>query len=239
MLNSYTKKQLENILSTIAETENSLSALNSFAHIKQEIEQLTEERQKANSYQMHVLIESMNDQITDEFVDILETSYWQDRITEIADSYIPIYKYDLVHYVSNYTNLASVDDQGLIEGCDDIYKIIQMSMYEMLSDAAHEHMRDLSNEKLEDYEKLVDQYDDIVNGLNRIDEFEDLQDEKINRSFINQLIINGIFSDDYKNENIIKVYSDLKDIDPENYCWHFESLSSKYSDLINEINEII
>ena len=70
--------------------------------------------------------------------DILSADYPEDRITEMADGYVPVYYSELAQLLAGNIGLAQPDDLGLIEGVTDVWKIIQASIYERLSAVAFE-----------------------------------------------------------------------------------------------------
>lgn len=84
------------------------------------------------------VLEEVEDEVKREFPEILSERYYQDRLNEIIDNAIPIYNSDLADLLSDNNDLAEVDDYGLIEGVTDVWKIIQMSIYEKLSSYAYE-----------------------------------------------------------------------------------------------------
>lgn len=81
------------------------------------------------------------DAFTDRFSDILDADavliegadlpvYWQDDISEMADSLVPVYTADVVQEWAE-AGYPDVDDSGLIEGVTDIIKIMQVALYEL------------------------------------------------------------------------------------------------------------
>ena len=68
--------------------------------------------------------------------EILTADYPEDRITELTDSYIPVYYGQLAELLLSDIGLAEPDDLGLVEGVTDVWKIIQASVYERLSSVA-------------------------------------------------------------------------------------------------------
>lgn len=92
------------------------------------------------------LISDIEDEIKDEFLELLDDRHYQDRLHEMVDNAIPIYYSDLARMLADDTSLASVDDEGLVEGVNDVFKIIQIAIYERLSQAAHAKFDELKDE---------------------------------------------------------------------------------------------
>jgi len=65
--------------------------------------------------------------------DILTSNYPEDRIAELADSYIPVYYSELAQLLASDTSLSEPDDTGVVEGVTDVWKILQASVSERLS----------------------------------------------------------------------------------------------------------
>lgn len=74
--------------------------------------------------------------------EIKESEYPTDTMLEIVDSHVPIYNFDLAICLANDLNLGYVDDTGLVEGCDDIFKAIHMSIYESLTIEGYNWMQE-------------------------------------------------------------------------------------------------
>lgn len=75
--------------------------------------------------------------LEDERLDILLADYPEDRVAEMADSYVPIYYSELAQCLADDISLAELDDEGLAEGVTDVFKRIQIAIYERLSNAGH------------------------------------------------------------------------------------------------------
>ena len=78
--------------------------------------------------------------------EILNEHYPEDRVTEIADRWVPIYYHDLAHCLADDISLAELDDEGLAEGVTDVFKRIQIAIYERLSSAAYEWLYEAQEE---------------------------------------------------------------------------------------------
>ena len=66
-----------------------------------------------------------------------------DNIPEIADSYVPIYNYELLQLASDDLWLGYHSESGLTSGCEyDAYKIISMNIYEHLLNVGHKWKED-------------------------------------------------------------------------------------------------
>ena len=80
--------------------------------------------------------------------DILSSDYPEDRIIEMADSYIPVYYSELAQLLASDIGLAEPDDTGLVEGVTDVWKIIQASIYERLSATAFQWLSEQEVEEV-------------------------------------------------------------------------------------------
>ena len=96
---------------------------------------------------IHQLEKDLVDELNSNKKEILENQYPEDAITELADSYVPIYNYDLIDALSCDHTLAYVDDTGLIPENPGVHDIIRMAIYEKLVNAAHTWLDD--NQKKE------------------------------------------------------------------------------------------
>jgi hypothetical protein len=66
-----------------------------------------------------------------------DVTYWQDDISEMADSLVPVYTSQIVdEWVS--AGYPDVDDPGLIDGVTDVTKIMAVALYELYSQALYE-----------------------------------------------------------------------------------------------------
>lgn len=59
--------------------------------------------------------------------------YWQDDISEMADSLVPIYTSEIVKEWTE-DGYPEVSDMGLIEGLTDVTRIMEMALYERYSE---------------------------------------------------------------------------------------------------------
>ena len=66
--------------------------------------------------------------------EILEATYPEDLLSEMAESNIPVYNYELLQLVSDDLWLGYPSESGLTEGYEDAYQIIGMNIYERLLD---------------------------------------------------------------------------------------------------------
>jgi len=96
---------------------------------------------------MHQLEQDLVDELNSNKKEILENQYPEDAIRELADSYVPIYNYDLIEALSCDHTLAYVDDNGLLPENPGVHDIIRMAIYEKLINAAHTWLDD--NQKKE------------------------------------------------------------------------------------------
>jgi len=96
---------------------------------------------------IHQLEKDLVDELNSNKKEILENQYPEDTIRELADSYVPIYNYDLIEALSCDHTLAYVDDNGLLPENPGVHDIIRMAIYEKLINAAHTWLDD--NQKKE------------------------------------------------------------------------------------------
>ena len=79
--------------------------------------------------------------------EILNEEYPEDRMHEITDSWIPIYNSDLAKLLADNPELGIIEDSGLIDLENiNIFKIIQVSIYESLSQIAYEWLEEARSE---------------------------------------------------------------------------------------------
>jgi len=69
--------------------------------------------------------------------DYEQPQYWQDDISELADSAVPIYTNDLYDLWMGLGR-PDVDDHGLIEGVTDIDQIVRVAIYEYATQYLYE-----------------------------------------------------------------------------------------------------
>jgi len=112
---------------------------------------------------MYKLKEEIESQVKDEARELFEGAYPEDRIHEIADGSVPIYNADLADVLASDPEVAYMDDPGLAEGCDDLYRRIAISIYEKLTQHAHTYWSDLKDEIEEALEEIEDvDFDELV-----------------------------------------------------------------------------
>jgi len=70
--------------------------------------------------------------------ELKESLYPSDLLSELADSFIPVYYQELAACLADDPSLAYVDDPGLMDVSKGIYQIIQTAIYERLIQAANE-----------------------------------------------------------------------------------------------------
>lgn len=77
----------------------------------------------------------------------------RDRIYEIVDSNVPFINHEIFEVFANGGISHEMDDEGLIEGVTDVIQILQMRIYEELSNDLYGELEDLIqeyNDELED-----------------------------------------------------------------------------------------
>lgn len=94
---------------------------------------------------------SVEDQVRDEFVDLMEDRYYSDRLHDIADGTVPIYSADRAAVLASEPGLE-VQDLGLATGRSSIMDLIGIAIYEELTQEAHRVFAELK----EKYEELKD-----------------------------------------------------------------------------------
>ena len=180
---NYQQQQLERVSDYFKSIPNS-PIKNSFDYVVNQFSNMSKEIEQKRKFDIDILCESLADEIESNFIEIISDNYSTDRITELCDSWVPVYNYDLAQYLANNFNLAYPDDIGVIEGETDIFKIISWSIYESLNNAAYEKMQELISENTDFYEDLQNDYANI----NEIIPTE-------HNSEVNQLIINALCID--------------------------------------------
>lgn len=103
------------------------------------------------------LKDEIESQINDEARELYEGAYPEDRIHEMADSTVPVYNGDLADVLASDPDVAYMDDPGLAEGCDDLYRRIAISIYEKLTQHAHVHWGELKDQ----IDEALDEIDDL------------------------------------------------------------------------------
>lgn len=83
------------------------------------------------------LQESFNERLDD----MRESQYWQDDISEIADSFVSVYTTDRVQQWLDL-GCPDVDDTGLIEGVTDVSQIIAVAIYEWATGELYDMARE-------------------------------------------------------------------------------------------------
>ena len=87
---------------------------------------------------MYILERDLIDSLESEKLDILLADYPEDYVTEMADNHVPIYYSAIAQCLADDTSLAELEDEGLAEGVTDVFKRIQIAIYERLSNVAYQ-----------------------------------------------------------------------------------------------------
>jgi hypothetical protein len=87
---------------------------------------------------MYSLERDLVNSLESEKLDILLADYPEDYVTEMADNHVPIYYSDIAQCLADETSLAELEDEGLAEGVTDVFKRIQIAIYERLSNVANQ-----------------------------------------------------------------------------------------------------
>ena len=96
---------------------------------------------------IHQLEKDLVDELNSNKKEILENQYSEDSVTELADSYVPVYNFDLLECLSLDYTLAQVDDTGLLPENPSVHDIVRIAICERLMNAAHTWLYD--NQKKE------------------------------------------------------------------------------------------
>ena len=96
---------------------------------------------------IHQLEKDLVDELNSNKKEILENQYPEDVITELADSYVPVYNYDLIDCLSDDYTLAEVDDTGLLPENPSVHDIVRIAICEKLMNVAHTWLNDNQKEK--------------------------------------------------------------------------------------------
>lgn len=126
--------------------------------------------------------EELREAVKQEFPEILDERYYQDRLTELADSHIPVYYSNLIDCLADNHNLAEVDDSGLLPENPSVYQIISTAMYEALSQVANEAY----DEELENWEECS-----CCGKWNKVEELD------LNEKYIDERVCDECYSGEY------------------------------------------
>lgn len=91
------------------------------------------------------LKDDIDDRIKDEFVEMMQDRYYQDRFHEMADGLVPIYYRDRAEVLMDDPSLE-IQDSGLAEGKSTIMDLIGVAIYEELTQRAYEYFEELKTE---------------------------------------------------------------------------------------------
>lgn len=108
------------------------------------------------------LKDEIDSEIRDNAEELYEDRDASDRFHEMADSSVPVYNSDLADVLASDPEVAYMDDPGLAEGCDDIYRRIAISIYEKLVQQAYETwdtVKEEIDDRLEEIEDVT--WDDL------------------------------------------------------------------------------
>lgn len=174
------KNDLQLMTSEISDIAGTLD--NELGEVKEQVERVQEERKAKHEFehppvpegftsiedlQEHLDLGEYGDQITE------YTGNIGDAFSEIADSAIDIYTYDLLKWLpDNYEWLEEADAQGLLEGCKgDLIKMTQAAQYECFTQDVYDHQEDIAKyaalEGLKEagvYALADEVYDDVFDG---------------------------------------------------------------------------
>ena len=95
---------------------------------------------------MFELINSVQEKVRERRGELLESPYPEDTIHEIADSWVPIYNADLAELLAENPGLAYPEDDVFGGETPDVFRLLMWTVYEQLSQAAHEEWRTIEEE---------------------------------------------------------------------------------------------
>lgn len=75
-----------------------------------------------------------------------------DRIHEITDDAVPFINHDIFEVFANGGISHEMDDSGLIDGCNNVIKILQARIYEELSNDLYGELEGLISEYVDEME---------------------------------------------------------------------------------------
>lgn len=96
------------------------------------------------NYSLSDLLDDARDYLKTEY-DLLDVQYPDDCVHEVADSFVPIYNYDLLQYAANCLDLA-VDEPELgpaFDGSPTPVNIIAANIYEAVSNYLYGELDDI------------------------------------------------------------------------------------------------
>ncbi len=91
---------------------------------------------------------------------ILESRYPEDELHEYADSAVPVYNRELAELLADDPGLATLDEPDLVPADADIWKRIQIAIYERLLQAGHEWLQEAKQEARDAEAEEQDEEDD-------------------------------------------------------------------------------
>jgi hypothetical protein len=98
---------------------------------------MTQEKMTINQLEQNLI-----DELNSNKKEILENQYPEDLVTQLADSYVPIYNVDLLDCLSDDYTLAQVDDTGLLPENPSVHDIVRIAICEKLMNVAHTWLYD-------------------------------------------------------------------------------------------------
>ena len=89
-----------------------------------------------NKQNIYTLEQNLIEELNDNKEEILESTYPEDLVNEYAESWIPVYNYDLLKVAQSDLTLGYIHDSDQGEA-DDIYQMLTWSIYERLISVGH------------------------------------------------------------------------------------------------------
>jgi len=93
-----------------------------------------------NKQNIYTLEQNLIEELSDNKEEILESKYPEDLINEYADSWVPIYNYDLLEVVQSDLTLGYEADEDITGG--DIFNKISLAIYYRLTDVGNQWLQD-------------------------------------------------------------------------------------------------
>jgi len=93
-----------------------------------------------NKQNIYTLEQNLIEELNDNKKEILKSTYPEDLINEYADSWIPIYNYDLLEVVQSDLTLGYEASEDITSG--DIFNKISLAIYYRLTDVGNQWLQD-------------------------------------------------------------------------------------------------
>lgn len=136
-----------------------------------------------------ILVEDIFNNIEDACEEVVmhssDTDYIGDIISEVADSYVPVYNQELCEKcweLNDYVSEAQA--QGLLEGAKDLLDMLRMGAYEYFTQMLYENEEEIKFNIA--YDHISANYPDLIDEIDE-DDLEELINEYDNNSTIDDI----------------------------------------------------